>query len=60
VGAVEYDAGVILSTSDGGAHWKVQNSKIDEWLNSVAFPDATHGWVAGDSGAILATSTGGD
>ena len=52
--------GAILATSDGGIHWQTQKSGTDEALLGVAFPDATHGWVVGWWGTILATSTGGD
>ena len=53
---------LILATADGGATWRDQSvaAAADEGVNAVAFPDATHGWVVGPYGTILATSTGGE
>ena len=58
------DVGTILATTDGGAHWKAQNSgsqgfSTTDILESVAFTDATHGWVVGMNGTILRTTDGG-
>jgi photosystem II stability/assembly factor-like uncharacterized protein len=55
---------VILATTDGGAHWKLQKVPIRCNLSAVAFTDATHGWAVGCgwkmmNGVILATSDGG-
>jgi photosystem II stability/assembly factor-like uncharacterized protein len=56
--------GVILATSDGGAHWKLQKSTSLNWqLHGVAFADTRHGWAVGGGvatpGTVLATSDGG-
>ena len=55
-----YRRGRILATSDGGIDWQAQKIQTDEALLGVAFPDATHGWVVGWYGTILATSNGGN
>ena len=57
--------GIILATTNGGATWKRQYSgpagisPEGSGLNAVAFANARHGWVVGDSGIILATTNGG-
>jgi len=57
VGAENGD--VLLATTDGGATWKVQYAtRAGQW-RSMAFADASHGWIVGDDGLILATSDGG-
>jgi photosystem II stability/assembly factor-like uncharacterized protein len=62
------DDGLILVTSNGGRSWQRQNSGTTAWLGSVAFSDARHGWVVGEtddlngnfvSSALLATTNGG-
>jgi photosystem II stability/assembly factor-like uncharacterized protein len=64
-GTVTYDAPVILTTSNGGASWKTQDSGIaggNAALNGVTFVDAAHGWTVGGNGngcVILATDNGG-
>ena len=61
-------AGLILATSNGGRTWQQQRSGTTAWLGSVAFSDARHGWVVGEtddgngnfvSSTILATTNGG-
>ncbi len=50
---------ILLGTTDGGATWRVQfATRADDW-RSMAFADASHGWIVGDGGLILATSDGG-
>jgi photosystem II stability/assembly factor-like uncharacterized protein len=39
--------------------WEKINSPTSKNLNSVAFIDSLNGWVAGDSGLIIHTSSGG-
>jgi len=39
--------------------WYAQSSGTTKSLGAVAFSDANHAWVVGESGAILATTTGG-
>jgi photosystem II stability/assembly factor-like uncharacterized protein len=51
--------GVILATSDGGAHWNTQWESTDNLLYGVSFVDASHGWAVGWSGIVLATTDGG-
>src|SRR5713226_3840289 len=53
------DKGVLMTTDDGGRTWTRQLLKKGPKyydLYSVAFtPDASHGWVVGDGGAIFRT-----
>ena len=69
---VDRSASVIMTTSSGGASWRLQASPTGvRGLESVAFADAAHGWAVGytydpaedGSGtyraAIVATSDGG-
>jgi photosystem II stability/assembly factor-like uncharacterized protein len=69
------DFGLIVHTEDGGATWeeihlpddiKLPESALemgvfpgDILLYALSFPDADHGWVAGEFGAILKTEDGG-
>ena len=58
------EGGVILATTDGGAHWVAQHSGTTDDLYDVTFTDARHGWAVGASrrlaaGVILATTDGG-
>lgn len=52
-------AGAILHTRDGGAHWDLQASGTSNDLTNVDFVDANHGWITGGWGTILRTSDGG-
>ena len=56
--------GTILAATDGGATWSAQNADGPhggpDWLNSVTFTDASHGWAVGHGGVIVATADGGD
>ena len=52
-------AGLVLRTTDGGAHWTRLRSGVSESLTGVCFTSATRGWVMGASGAVLRTTTGG-
>lgn len=40
-------------------HWSKINTPVDERLNDLFFIDSLKGWVVGDSGVILYTTTGG-
>ena len=51
--------GVILSTSDGGATWRPQQSGVGDDLHDVKFFDAREGWAVGSGGALLHTDDGG-
>ena len=52
-------AGVILHTTDGGAHWVTQFSGTTLNLVDVSFANAQVGYVIGDSKIMLRTSNGG-
>jgi hypothetical protein len=53
-------SGEILKTSDGGTTWIAQYIPPNtETLNSVCFPDANTGYLAGDNGIIFKTNDGG-
>jgi photosystem II stability/assembly factor-like uncharacterized protein len=54
------DSGIILKTNDGGQTWLPQTSGTDVALFEVFFIDAERGWIVGDRGTILKTTTGGD
>ena len=52
--------GTILATSDGGAHWELQNSGTSQDLESVDVEaQGKTGWAVGVGGTILATHDGG-
>jgi photosystem II stability/assembly factor-like uncharacterized protein len=51
--------GTIITTSDAGASFTPETSGTTQLLTSVAFRDASHGWVAGTYGTLLATADGG-
>ncbi|MEK7217068.1 MAG: YCF48-related protein, partial [Chloroflexota bacterium] len=54
------EAGTILHTADGGAHWSVQFQMPGiGYLRGVAFADAQNGWAVGGNGTILHTGDGG-
>jgi photosystem II stability/assembly factor-like uncharacterized protein len=53
--------GVILATSNDRENWTEQRSDTSGiLLTSVQFLDSRRGWVAGDKGAIWATTDGGE
>jgi photosystem II stability/assembly factor-like uncharacterized protein len=49
----------VLSTTDGGATWRKQNTPTREDLHAVFFVSPATGWAVGNVGTILATSDGG-
>lgn len=51
--------GVIHKSPDMGVEWIVLNSGTQEDLYAVYFVDPLTGWVCGDNGVILKTTTGG-
>lgn len=51
--------GSIYHTSDGGRHWKIQETPTIQHLYSVTFVDAKKGWTVGRGGEILHTADGG-
>jgi photosystem II stability/assembly factor-like uncharacterized protein len=55
--------GLVVRSRDFGATWekqKIPEAASKHYLSSVAFADATHGWVCGDRGMILTTEDGGE
>ena len=50
--------GLILSTENGGTTWNVQLSGTRYRLNGVDFVTRAIGWVVGDNGTILRTTSG--
>jgi photosystem II stability/assembly factor-like uncharacterized protein len=61
----ETRTGVILASKDNGVHWTTQYARafgmgaVSPFFTSVAFADASHGWVVGLNHTILATTDGG-
>lgn len=53
------DAGTVVLSDDGGAHWTQAQVPVGVTLTSVHFVDAQTGWAVGHSGVILATTDGG-
>jgi len=53
------EAGTVMATTDGGAHWHDQRSGTDVTLRKVAFINASIGWIAADNGLLLKTDDGG-
>lgn len=54
------EQGKILYSSNGGNTWLSQTSNTSNNLNCVYFaPNSSTGWVCGNSGTILKTTTGG-
>ncbi len=50
---------IILCTTNNGSSWISQSSVPSVNFNAVHFPTVTRGYIAGASGVIAATSTGG-
>lgn len=48
--------GTILATTNGGTNWAAETSGVTNHLRSVHFFNTTTGWIAGDTGLILASS----
>jgi len=68
IGWVVGDRGVILSTRDGGSHWRRSTAPIEATLRCVYFTDELHGWIVGgwiepyrhaSHGVVLRTIDGG-
>jgi hypothetical protein len=58
-------AGLILATSDGGAHWRAPSAVTSAYqFSAMSFAESRHGCVVGDantgpsSGALFMTSDG--
>lgn len=52
------DAGTIMHSTDGGAHWTIQASGVRTSLNSCSFADRDNGWVLGGSVFLRTTDAG--
>ncbi len=50
----------VSKATNSGAPWRVQSSGTTESLTGVVFVDAKHGWVVGEGGTILVTTSGGE
>lgn len=53
------EQGVLWISTDGAARWESRAIKTDLPLRAMAFIDAAHGIVVGDSGLVLGTSDAG-
>ncbi|MEQ1826454.1 MAG: YCF48-related protein [Pirellula sp.] len=62
------DNGLVLSTSDAGRNWTIQNNRMEATLNAVCFMNDTHGWALGgtiepathrSAGTVLSTKDAG-
>lgn len=51
--------GHIVVSADGGQSWTQSQVPVSSDLTAVYFPSATHGWVVGHDGVVLATTDGG-
>lgn len=52
-------AGSIVKTTDSGVTWQIQSSPVSTVLNKVQFIDNNTGYIVGNNGTILKTTTGG-
>src|SRR5579862_4210173 len=53
------EQGLVYVTKDAGATWTSSDTGATAVLHGIAFMDATHGFVVGDSGTLLATADDG-
>lgn len=53
------DHGDVVASHDDGATWSQIIVPTRALLTAISFPDATHGWIVGHDGVILATDDGG-
>src|SRR5512136_2915054 len=53
------DKGAILHTWDGGRHWRVQASNVDESLAGIHCSDRSHCYAIGECGTVVSTRDGG-
>jgi photosystem II stability/assembly factor-like uncharacterized protein len=54
------DQGIIVKSVNGGGFWMFQNSGVSTNLNAVQFLNPDTGFVVGNGGVILRTTTGGE
>lgn len=52
------EQGLVYGTTDAGATWAAHDTGASVTLHGISFFDATHGFVVGDRGALLATEDG--
>ena len=53
--------GALYRTTDGGANWSGTRLELEEgWFQDIQFPEAGHGWLAGDYGVLMMTVDGGN
>ena len=52
------EAGMLLATSDGGAHWRSVSCGTLEDLFAVTFADRSHGWLLGDDEVMRTADAG--
>ncbi len=53
------DAGIILNTTDGGAHWNLQSSGTTKNFEKVHFSDLNNGTAVGYDSLVIRTTNGG-
>jgi hypothetical protein len=53
------EAGVVLTTADGGATWRRQRFFLPQRGVDVAFSDVSNGWLVTDAGTVLTTNDAG-
>jgi len=54
-----FKGGYIVKTTNAGVNWTRQTTNTNKYLNDIFFLNKDTGWVVGDSGLILKTTTGG-
>jgi len=54
------ERGHILVSNDGGDHWAVMPSPVEQTLTAVYMLDQQHAWAVGHDGIILASHDGGE
>jgi photosystem II stability/assembly factor-like uncharacterized protein/DNA-binding SARP family transcriptional activator len=53
------EAGTLLSTTDGGESWTLQQTRFTDTFRSVRFFDEFTGWVSGDDNLLIHTNDSG-
>ena len=59
-GCFPYTGSNIYKTTDGGKTWTHRNPGTKNLLKKIFFVDPDNGWIMGDFGTILHTTTGGE